>query len=82
MSARSTAVPGHYGSRPLNEGEFNAFVRHDAGHGEIYRVDDIKIRDGQLQTTDGRAIEPTETFISDPVAPVERIQRERSERSP
>ena len=81
-TGNQTVVFGRRGSRPFNEGEMNHFIRHDGGKGEIFRVSDVRTRDGRLQTADGAGLEPTEPFVSEPMKQIERLRRERLERRP
>ncbi|MBI3887004.1 MAG: hypothetical protein HY302_14945 [Opitutae bacterium] len=81
-TGNQTVVFGRRGARPFKENEFNQFVRHDGGKGDIYRVEDLRVREGVLQTKDGRAVQPTETFVPDPVVPVAPPRRDRLERRP
>ena len=81
-TGNQTVVFGRRGARPFKEDEFNQFIRHAGGKGEIYRVQDLKVRAGILQTLDGQPVAPTEAFVSDPLVPVEPVPRERLERRP
>ena len=81
-TGNQTVVFGRRGSRPFTEAEFNQFLRHDGGRGEIFRVEDPKVRDGKLHTPEGKVLEPTETFEVETVVPVARARRERLERRP
>lgn len=64
-----TVVFGRRGSRPFHVDEMRAFYRHGsdffrrkegkANPGEIYKVDDVFIKDGVLKTGEGKALEPT-----------------------
>jgi hypothetical protein len=60
----------------------NPFLRHNGGRGEFYRVSDVHVRDGKLQTGDGTELKPTEPFATEPVKPTEPLHRDRLERRP
>ncbi|MDB6170544.1 MAG: hypothetical protein JWM88_3408 [Verrucomicrobia bacterium] len=81
-SGNQTVVFGRRGSRPFTEAEVNAFIRHDGGKGEIFRVDHVKAGDGKLRTADGAELKPTEAFATEPEKPAVRARRERLERRP
>ncbi len=68
-TGNQTVVFGRRGSRPFHEDEFNQFLRHDSGHGDIYHVSDVRVRDGKLQTPDGTELKPTEPFATEPEKP-------------
>ena len=53
------SLAGRRGSRPFHEDEINQFIRRDAGRGEIYRVSDVQVRQGKLQSSDGAELKPT-----------------------
>ena len=50
--------------------------------GDIDRMNDVHVRDGKLQTSDGTELKPTETFVTEPEKPIEPVHRERLERRP
>jgi hypothetical protein len=55
-SGNQTVVFGRRGSRPFTAAEFDAFLRRD---GQLYRVEDVALKDGVLQTTSGHALAPS-----------------------
>ncbi|MDB6018833.1 MAG: hypothetical protein JWR19_3322, partial [Pedosphaera sp.] len=69
-----TVVFGRRGARPFKVEEMEMFYRHFAGiyptepparrTGELYKVDDAVLRDGQLATRDGKPLRPTLEFKS------------------
>jgi hypothetical protein len=78
-TGNQTVVFGRRGSRPFNEKEFNAFVRRGT---ELYRVDDVTLKDGKLTTKSGKPLTPTDTLPPEPAKPIQRPQRDRLERRP
>jgi hypothetical protein len=77
-----TVVFGRRGSRPFTEAEFNQFLRHDGGRGEIFRVSDARVRDGKLLTSDGVELRPTDTFVEEAPKTIQPVHGERLERRP
>ncbi len=63
-TGNQTVVFGRRGSRPFNAADFDMFLRRD---GKLFRVDDVKVDDGALQTASGQALAPTALFV--PEAP-------------
>ncbi|HND63101.1 MAG TPA: hypothetical protein PLB90_16600, partial [Opitutaceae bacterium] len=81
-TGNQTVVFGRRGSRPFHEDEMNQFLRHDGGKGELFRVEDAQVKNGQLTTKGGTALRPTETFRGDPPQTVVPVHRDRLERRP
>ncbi len=79
-SGHQTVVFGRRGSRPFTEAEFNAFLRKPDG--SLYRVEDVEVRDGHLETTSGRTMQPTEQFPVVLPTPFELPSAERISRRP
>jgi hypothetical protein len=75
-TGNQTVVFGRRGSRPFQLAEMEAFYRHFAESnptnlmarrdGELYRVEDVVSRAGQLETRSGAKLEPSETFRPPP----------------
>jgi hypothetical protein len=75
-TGNQTVVFGRRGSRPFQLAEMEAFYRHFAEsnptnlmarrNGELYRVEDVMSRDGQLETRSGYRLVPSESFKSPP----------------
>ena len=73
-TGNQTVVFGRRGSRPFKVEEMNMFYRHFDGlypndlqarrTGELYKVDDVVMRDGQLATREGEILKPTLEFKS------------------
>jgi hypothetical protein len=61
-TGNQTVVFGRRGSRPFNAGEFDAFLRRE---GRLYRVEDVAVKDGRLQTASGQALAPTRAFAEE-----------------
>ncbi|WP_415663384.1 hypothetical protein, partial [Rariglobus hedericola] len=79
-SGNQTVVFGRRGSRPFTAAEFNAFIRKSDG--SLYRVDDPIWRDGKLETTSGKPLNPTEKFPVKPEEPINRPPNVRLIRRP
>jgi hypothetical protein len=79
-TGNQTVVFGRRGSRPFNEKEFASFLRH--ADGEFFRVEDVTNQDGQLHTSSGKVLAPTEKFQSEEPKPIQLPPRERLERRP
>jgi hypothetical protein len=58
-TGNQTVVFGRRGSRPMNAEEFDTFLRRD---GRLYRVEDVLVKDGELQTASGLALRPGAQF--------------------
>jgi hypothetical protein len=78
-TGNQTVVFGRRGSRPFTEAEFNGFIRRE---GNLYRVEDVSVKDGKLITTSGQALAPSGTIPHEPAKPIQRPARERLERRP
>lgn len=81
-TGNQTVVFGRRGSRPFHVDEMNEFLRHDHGKGDLFRVDDVRVRDGKLTTADGAELKPTEQFVSEQKAASTPVSRQRLERRP
>lgn len=79
-TGNQTVVFGRRGSGPLNEKDAATFFRKPDG--SPYRVEDVWAKMGQLQTSSGHPLTPTEAFTPEPEAPIEHPRRERLERRP
>ncbi|HUB68627.1 MAG TPA: hypothetical protein VL981_14170 [Candidatus Methylacidiphilales bacterium] len=74
-SGHQTVVFGRRGSRPFNLSEMNAFYRSSTDRawndpdreqdGDIYRVDDVFWRDGQLKNSEGKVLTPNDGMSAD-----------------
>jgi hypothetical protein len=60
-TGNQTVVFGRRGSRPFNASEFDAFLRRGS---ELYRVEDVSVRQGALQTASGMPLMPTLAFVA------------------
>jgi hypothetical protein len=65
-TGNQTVVFGRRGSRPFNAADFDMFLRRD---GKLFRVEDVAVRDGVLQTASGRDLAPTAEFVPEPAVP-------------
>ena len=75
-SGNQTVVFGRRGSRPFHVDEMEAYYRHFAETyptnltarrtGELYQVEDVSLRAGQLETQSGAKLSPGEQFKSIP----------------
>src|SRR5690606_16585073 len=79
-SGHQTVVFGRRGSRPVNQAECEAFIKNQ--HGDLYRVEDVFLRDGKLVTTSGEALEPSATLPPEPVPEPARRPTDRLLRRP
>jgi hypothetical protein len=86
-TGNQTVVFGRRGSRPFRLGEMEAFYRHYAGGyptnlttprtGEIYRVEDVFMREGRLVTRGGGELPPREEFKTIPEQPATTMPSSR-----
>jgi hypothetical protein len=86
-TGNQTVVFGRRGSRPFHVDEMESFYRHYAGiypdeanaprTGELYRVEDVVLRDRQLATRSGTKLQPSGNFRPEPVPPPVRVRNER-----
>jgi hypothetical protein len=58
-TGNQTVVFGRRGSRPFNLDEMRKFYSRDDG---LYSVEDVVMRDGELETRSGAALKPTHEF--------------------
>jgi hypothetical protein len=58
-SGNQTVVFGRRGSRPFHLDEMEKFYERD---GELYTVENVSTRDGELVTRSGTELKPTQTF--------------------
>jgi hypothetical protein len=66
-TGNQTVVFGRRGSRPFNAADFDMFIRRD---GKLFRVEDVSVSDGALQTASGQNLAPTAQFVAEaPEAP-------------
>ena len=65
-TGNQTVVFGRRGSRPFNPEEMKKFYRH--ADGELYRVEDVAVREGKLVNQSNGEVRPTGQFQS-PVEP-------------
>jgi len=77
-TGNQTVVFGRRGSRPFNEEEMAGFLRREDQ--SLYRVEDVFVRDGRLETKSGKPLNPTEVPEKKPEPAVDRPRRERLER--
>jgi len=71
-TGNQTVVFGRRGARPFRTEEMEAFYRHHAGSdstnlanrrtGELYQVEDVFVRDGNLTTGGGNELSPVQEF--------------------
>jgi hypothetical protein len=78
-TGNQTVVFGRRGSRPFNAADFDMFLRRD---GKLFRVEDVAVRDGVLQTASGRNLAPTAEFVPEPAAPASPAETGRLVRRP
>jgi hypothetical protein len=86
-TGNQTVVFGRRGARPFTQNEMESFFRHFADPytthrvgkrtGEIYKVDDAIIRDGDLTSRKGAALKPPIDFKPDREPAPEKVARER-----
>ncbi|MEO5802118.1 MAG: hypothetical protein ABIR24_01205 [Verrucomicrobiota bacterium] len=86
-TGNQTVVFGRRGSRPFNYEEMQAFFRHfddpfttnrvGGRTGELYQVDDLTARDGQLITRSGEQVSDPLEFKPDPQLAREKIKQQR-----
>jgi hypothetical protein len=79
-TGNQTVVFGRRGSRPFNEQEFASFTRKPDG--QLFRVEDVTVRNRQLQTASGSLLPPTLPFKSPPAEPVPARNTDRIFRRP
>ena len=79
-TGNQTVVFGRRGSRPFNEQEFASFTRKPDG--QLFRVEDVTVRNRQLQTVSGSLLPPTLPFRSPPAEPVPARNTDRIFRRP
>ena len=75
-TGNQTVVFGRRGSRPFRLEEMEAFYRHfeeiyptnlsARRSGELYQVEDVVLRDGQLETRSGTKLNPAQLFKAPP----------------
>ncbi len=73
-SGNQTVVFGRRGSRPFNLAEMDRLLRHSdpatrVNTGPLYKVEDVAMHDGHLQTKSGGELKPTSTFRGEAGAP-------------
>ena len=78
-TGNQTVVFGRRGARPFHLDEMEKLYRHYANTypgdsdeqrtGDVYRTEDVIVRDGQLQTRAGANVKPTTAFNSPPAEP-------------
>jgi hypothetical protein len=78
-TGNQTVVFGRRGSRPFNAADFDMFLRRD---GRLFRVEDVAVRDGVLQTSSGRNLPPTAQFAPEPSVPLPPAETGRLVRRP
>jgi hypothetical protein len=86
-TGNQTVVFGRRGARPFNYEEMQSFFRHFSDPfttnrvgkrtGEIYKVDDVAVRDGELVTRTGISLGNPLGFKPDPQLAPEKIRQER-----
>ncbi len=86
-TGNQTVVFGRRGSRPFNVQEFTEYFRHFKDlyapnrnampDGDLYRVEDVFLRDGHLKTSSGTKLVPNAEFKSPPLTPTESRPAER-----
>jgi hypothetical protein len=59
-TGNQTVVFGRRGSRPFNSADFDLFLKRD---GKLFRVEDVSVTDGALQTASGQNLVPTAQFV-------------------
>jgi hypothetical protein len=69
-TGNQTVVFGRRGSRPFHVREMSAFLRH--GDGSLFRVEDVKVKDGKLLTKSGAELA---TPLGPPAAPAPKAPR-------
>src|SRR5206468_1188410 len=89
-TGNQTVVFGRRGSRPFNLTEMEAFYRHfeeiyptnfsARRSGELYQVEDVKLKAGKLETSSKRPLNPTEELKAsysqpEPRPPQNRLTR-------
>ena len=79
-TGNQTVVFGRRGSRPFNEQEISAFLRREDR--SLYRVEDVALREGRLETKSGKPLSPTEKHETKPEPAIDQPRRERLERRP
>ena len=79
-TGNQTVVFGRRGSRPFNEQEFASFTRKPDG--QLFRVEDVTVRNRQLQTVSGTPLSPTLPFKAQPAEPVPARNTDRIFRRP
>jgi len=66
-SGNQTVVFGRRGSRPFQLDEMAKFLRHE--NGDFFRVEDVTVKDGQLQTTSGEKLPEPQAIPPAPTEP-------------
>ena len=79
-TGNQTVVFGRRGSRPFNEKEFASFIRKPDG--QLFRVEDVTVRDRQLQTTSGKPVPTPTAFKVQPAEPIPARSHDRIVRRP
>ena len=75
-TGNQTVVFGRRGSRPFHRDEMEKFYKH--ADGSLYTVEDVAVKNGQLQTKSGAALPPAAEFTSD--AETETVARPSRDR--
>jgi LVIVD repeat len=78
-TGNQTVVFGRRGSRPFNSADFDMFLRRQ---GQLFRVEDVAVRDGVLETASGRSLAPTAQFVPEAPAPLPEAEGGRLVRRP
>lgn len=66
-TGNQTVVFGRRGSRPFTEKEFASFIRKLDG--QLFRVEDVTVKDRQLLTVAGQPVPAPKPFVSPPAEP-------------
>ncbi len=74
-TGNQTVVFGRRGSRPFHLDEMSKFYRHE--NGDLFQVEDVVTRDGQLTTRSGSDLAPTAQFKSVPEPTPQYTQENR-----
>jgi hypothetical protein len=72
-------VFGRRGSRPFNAADFDMFLRRE---GRLFRVEDVAVKDGALQSASGKSVAPTAQFAAEAPAPETPAEAGRLVRRP
>jgi hypothetical protein len=79
-TGNQTVVFGRRGSRPFNEKEFASFIRKPDG--QLFRVEDVTVRDRQLVTAGGKPVPAPTPFKVQPAEPIPDRTHDRIVRRP